>query len=342
MNFLLQHSFPATYATGLALGLPVTVENADSRKTVPLYAGAAAAAPFTSNGGTRLTPAGVLSIYVPAGASRYTVHIRSESGVVLHSETVVATPTMPVQAWLPMMDAQGCCHRIVPIAPTTFLPTGNPDVTIDACPYPIRVSTYEPIPSEPGSLRSVFTYAYALLSDNEVRRLQDATRYSTANASRRYWQQPAATAQKTELHGAMVAFFMRGAALNVPVAYTPPTASNITRTWAANAPFSSAPICQFIDINWQEHAEASIGGSFGAVTASLGAPTTDPGTGNGLRAYMVTATTPAVINNQSLFSTIRIVRVTKSSVPTGVYTWPLTIVNEAGQTVTVNLSITVV
>mgnify|MGYP001465305289 CR=1 FL=1 len=339
-NSLVAHAFGAAYATGGAQGLRAHISY--DGFPVALFASDVATIASNREGYTRLSPTGVFSEYaLPVPNALYTIHVMAEDGRVLTTARgVVATPSMESQTWLPFLDKSGCCHNILAIAAHTFA-YSDTSATVGADTYSIRPVTYMPVTTDRGRSSDVRHYMAAVVNDADTRRRYDSMKAMEINASFSSWRQPAGTSYLISNPGTMAAFFLKSAALNTPVVYVPPTASNATRTWAVNAPFSNAPACQFIDVNWLQETQAAFP-SFDALSVSIGTATSDPGAGAALKPFLVSTVTPAIVNDTGVFSTIRVVRITKAAVPTGTYTWPLTLTNKGGQSITVSLTVTAV
>lgn len=339
MNYMLLHSFSAAYATGSGLGLRVQVVR--DGFPVPLYAAEGDTRPFTRDGYTRLAADGTLLTYVPAvPGAVYELRVLSEDRRTLYvARGVTPTPNMEAQSFLPVLDDHGCCYEVMPISTHTFSYDSTTAVGPGGVVYPIRPVTYTPITSEDSRADDIRSYMAVVLSGAEARRRYDPTHAMTSSASFISWRNPPGGSYLINNPGKMAAFFLGATAATPAVVYTPPTATDMNRTWAVNAPFANAPSCQFIDINWAVESAATFPG-FDALTVSVGTPSADPGAGQALRAFLVSSVTPAVVNDVGTYSTIRVVRVTTAAVPLGDYVWPITLTNKAGQTVTVDLTVT--
>lgn len=145
--------------------------------------------------------------------------------------------------------------------------------------------------------------------------------------------------------GARFLDFLRGRngpTVSAPVVVPPTsTSGTVNISWKAN--FTNVATCAFFEVNWVE-ALTLVDASGGKYAASivLGAPSADPSAGR-LKATVVSnqgafVTSPDGKLNP-LMSTLRFVKTTDVSIPSGTYTWPATITSTTGSTTTCNLSI---
>lgn len=114
------------------------------------------------------------------------------------------------------------------------------------------------------------------------------------------------------------------------------TASNgsVSVEWALNFNYNSE--YAFFDANWVTLLNAKASDSK-AVSITLGSPTSDPS--NGLVKAFVVSGYPAIINDTVQLNTLRFVKITEEPIPAGSYTWPATISNADGSTVSVTLTV---
>jgi hypothetical protein len=131
----------------------------------------------------------------------------------------------------------------------------------------------------------------------------------------------------------------RGVDYQIPAPATPPVANPYSQNWYVNHPFSNLSQYAFLDINWVEMLQVHSGNQQPA-TISIGTPTVDPGAGLHLK-LMLVQQSPTIINDAILYTTLRVIKVTAGAAAVGTYTWPLTITNTEGMTITVNLSLVV-
>lgn len=310
-----------------ALGFRIQLVDASGRHP-SVYLANNSAVPTSVTGESRLAVDGSISDLFVDKQGTYKVNVLGENGATLGTFTVVALPHLETQSWLPYLDASGQCYAVQAITPKQY-------TDAEIVPPLVRWSRFM---AKQNVQRD---FVVSLVSPEDARVRARTFHDMVISASYRAWVNAPGASYKVESLGSMEAFFAQAPALNVPVAYSAPTGGNIARVWSANAPFSNAPLASFIDINWQQEAQASVS-PFVPLTVDIGSPSADPGVGKALRAMLVTSVTPTLLNNVAAYSTIRVVRVTHSAVPTGVYTWPLTMTNAGGQSITVNLNVTVV
>ena len=258
------------------------------------------------------------------------------------------------QSFLPIQGQDNRVFGIIAITPTTF--TGAEDeltiqVNASDVVLPLKRMTYESYTGakratwKPGIGRVVESRAMDYMAvdvDASLARgqYQDHGRLLAYISDFTAWRQPPYAAFKIENRGELL-HFLNGA--KIATAYPTPqtvTGSNIALSWNISAEFVNVPSATFIDVNWQQEAAASLA-PFQPLTVTIGAATSDPGAGAALRPFIV-MNNPAVVGDVVSYSTIRIVKVNPNiAVPTGVYTWPLTLTNKDGNTATVNLTLTV-
>lgn len=258
------------------------------------------------------------------------------------------------QSFLPIQGQDNRVFGIIAITPTTF--TGSEDeftiqVNSSDVVLPIKRVTYDSYTGakQPSYLpgqgrvmapRSMDYMAVDVEASLARTQYQDHGRLLAYISDFTAWRQPPYAAFKIQNRGELL-HFLDGAKI-ATVYPTPQTVSgsNIAVTWNISAEFVNVPSALFIDVNWQQEAAASLA-PFQPLTVTIGAASADPGAGAALRPFIV-MNSPAVVGDVVSYSTIRIVRVNPNiAVPTGVYTWPLTLTNKDGNTATVNLTLTV-
>lgn len=243
------------------------------------------------------------------------------------------------QYFLPFMHTDGRVLGLLSITPTTY--NGNETtVTISSKVYPVRRITYKPVTTR--HPYSTMDFMAITVTPTEYRRYwQDRAQPLENVIMRPQWYAGQVTQFRREVPGDLD-FWLLGGAKNAVGTFTPPTVpggSNVSRTWSANSPFSNAPYCQFFDINWQ--VLSGVTNPERIVNVVIGTPSADPGSGNALKAVLIVpANMPTA--QAGMYSGIRIVRVSKDQpIPTGTYTWPITIYDAYGQTSTLNVSVVV-
>lgn len=247
---------------------------------------------------------------------------------------------MRQQYFLPVMLPDNRVIGVVPIAPTTY--TGDETMAfVAARGYTIRRVTYKPIPRSNAlaemdfmAIDMDFTEYRSSWGDGRLSRLLDPL------VTDARWLMGNVVQFKRELQGDLD-YWLSGqdkgamAAVIIPSA---PTGNAVSATWQANAPFSNAPKCQFIEVPWQTL--GAITSPENIVSVAIGTASADPGAGHSLKAMVVQPTN--IAGATGVYTSIRVLRLDPAGeVPTGTYTWPLTITDKFNQTTTINVSVVV-
>lgn len=243
---------------------------------------------------------------------------------------------MVPQYFLPLITADNRILATIAIPLTTFEGTET-HIKVGTTVYPLVRKTYTVVPSWSRTMDYMATTIDRTteLTQNWV----DKSRLLTPLLGQPKWY-AGRVQQLNEFSGADLTYFMTGAVKTAAFTFVPPTVpggSNVSQTWYANSPFSNTPDCQFVDVNWQ--ALAGVTNPQNLQTVTLGSPSADPGSGTALKAVVVTPVN--VVNAGAAFTTIRVVRITRGAIPSGTYTWPLTLLDIYGQTSTLNISVVV-
>lgn len=263
--------------------------------------------------------------------------------------------TLRQQAFLPLSGPDNRIFGNIAITPATFvgneptatvaLGTGNVTLPLKRVTYDTNInadsistsSTRSRIAYK-GHQRRTVDYMAIALSRSDVQTFwSDKGRLLASIADTRYWT--AVNGWKTELYGDLMSFLQGGNVVTAAVTPVNPTGSNVSKNWNVNSPFTNVTNCQFFELNWQQEAAASLT-PFVPTACSIGVASADPSAAGALRAFLVNST-PIIAGGIVSYSTIRIVRFTTATIPSGTYTWPLTLTNATGGTLTVNLSVIV-
>lgn len=262
--------------------------------------------------------------------------------------------TLRQQSFLPLSGPDNRIFGNIAITPATFtgaeptatvaLGTGNVTlplkrVTYDTNVNPDSISTSSTRSKAVvrGHQRRTVDYMAIALSQSDVKTFwTDKGRLLASIADTRYWM---GAVGKEEFYGDLMSFLQGGNRVVAAVTPVNPTGSNISKNWNVNSPFTNVTNCQFFEINWQQEAAASLA-PFTPTACSIGIASADPSSNGALRAFLVN-TVPVIAGGIVSYSTIRIVRSSTATVPSGTYTWPLTLTNATGGTLTVNLSVIV-
>lgn len=248
---------------------------------------------------------------------------------------------MRQQYFLPVMLPDNRVVGVVPVTSTTYT-GGETSITVGPNTYPVRRVTYKPIPrSNPQATMDFmainlgFTEYRASWGDGRLSRLVDPL---ITNAR---WLMGNVVQFKREDQGDLD-YWLSGhdkTAMATVVIPPAPTGNAVSATWQANAPFSNAPKCQFIEVPWQTL--GSITSPENIVSVAIGTASADPGAGAALKAMVVQPVNMA--GATGVYTSIRVLRLDPvGEVPTGTYTWPVSLTDKYNQTTTINVSVVVV
>lgn len=260
------------------------------------------------------------------------------SNTVLNPELTTA-PTLLSQSFLPVMTNDRRTLAIIPISTQTFAGTET-TITVSGVAYNLALETIQQSLGETWNKNKTLYFMAAYMTPTQERQwYQNNLRTLNYIGIDQRWSNPQNFAQNVRYSGQLTAFYLQAAPVAVTSqTLTTPTGNAYSRNWTANSPFTNVGAGHFMDINWQQQMQVDTI-PFVPVSASLGAPSADPGAGLTLRAFLVQS--PQVINNVITNSTVRIVKVTQGPVTSGTYTWPIAATDSQGNSASFNLSIVV-
>lgn len=249
--------------------------------------------------------------------------------------------TLSAQSFLPMLY-ENMVQATLPITTTTF--TGaETSILVGGVTYPLKRYTYRSLQDDwndltnppvdymgvpLGASDSRVNYADSLLRlDNQVEGLHD-------------WKCCHGHARYDVTYGPLLMMLRAKGMDYIASPVVPPIgASNGSFNWYVNHPFANLSKFAFLDFNWVEHLEVE-SGNIQPASVSIGAPTADPGAGLHIK-LMLVQHNPEIINNAPLYSTLRFIKITAGVAAAGTYTWPLTITNTDGATVSATVDLIV-
>ena len=259
------------------------------------------------------------------------------------------------QYFIPLMTPDRRILSVVAISLTTFAGTETAVTGTNGIVYPLTRITYTPnrsyqaqipanvwnspatyVPTQMDFMATQITLTqYRQQNWGDMSRLLNVITYNPPWYAGVYQQQ-----NVNGVTAADLSYFLMGGektALFSPSNPSAPSGSNVTQNWYANSPFTNASSAQFIDIPWESLSGLTLPQNL--ASATIGNLSADPSSGTALKAVMVTPVN--VVNATAAYSTMRIVKITSGAVPTGTYTWPVTLTDVYGQTSTFNVSIVV-
>lgn len=253
---------------------------------------------------------------------------------------------MAVQTFLPLLTTDKRVLGLVPITSTNF--TGaETTFTISGRVYPLQRVLYTSlIGSKTQNEGTAVDYMAISVSLSQERTEFANHGYISSQVAAqerdaRWWRNAPGHSLKTRYTGTLVAFILKGTAINSPDPVPMGGGgSNASVNFSVNSPFSNVAQAEFIDLNWQQLLGVDVSPASSPASVSIGTASADPGSGNMLRAYVVQQGLQ-VVNNTASYSTIRIIKVFAGPVTAGTYTWPLTVTRVDGTTVVLNLSVVV-
>lgn len=250
--------------------------------------------------------------------------------------------TLSAQSFLPMLY-ENMVQAVLPIPTQTF--TGaETSITVGGVVYPLKRYTYPSLQTEAwnDTLNPPVDFMGVVLeaSDSRINYVDNVLRLDNQVEGIHDWKCSHGFARYDVTYGPLLMMLHAKGMDYIASPVVPPiNANNSTFNWFVNHPFANLSKFAFLDFNWVEQLQVS-SGNLQPASITIGAPTADPGAGLHIK-LMLVQHEPQIINNASLYSTLRFIKITAGAAAAGTYTWPVTITNTDGTTVSATIDLIV-